>query len=83
VNEVLRVISSAFSWTFPAPNSVVTLVLGAILGQIARIVFTSIGRRVRSRPLIIDSVFTTSVVLDPVEGAPPLVQIDHDFLTVG
>ena len=42
-------IAGVWSWTFPSPNSAVTLVLGGILGQLIRLLFSLIGKRKREQ----------------------------------
>ena len=49
MSEILGAIASAFSWTFPAANSAVTLVLGGLIGQVIRILFSWIGKPARDR----------------------------------
>jgi len=49
VSAVLGAIATAFSWTFPATNSAVTLVLGGLIGWCIRELLSLPGRSARER----------------------------------
>lgn len=51
MSGILRALTTAFSWTFPAANSVVTLVLGGLVGWGIRELLSLPGRGARDRKL--------------------------------